>query len=42
MSSAANTISTHSALRRGLFAVLTTLFLAAAITGAIGLNSVLV
>lgn len=39
MSSVANTISTRSALRRGLFAVLTTLFLAAAITGAIVLGT---
>ena len=39
MSSVANTISTRSALRRGLFAVLTTLFLAAAITAAIVLGT---
>jgi len=39
MSSVANTISTRSALRRVLFAVLTTLFLAAAITGAIVLGT---
>ena len=39
MSSVANTISTRSALRRGLFAGLTTLFLAAAITGAIVLGT---
>ena len=39
MSSVANTISTRSALRRGLFAALTTLLLAASIAAAVALGA---